>query len=89
MTHFFCNCFSFLLVRASEKRIFQTIREPQFPIQCTMPDPANKAIRRLGESIDLEIAEKACAHWGDKKDLCVYDVLAMNDLELAEHPGVF
>ena len=40
--------------------------------------------RRLGATIAMEAAEKACEHWGELKDQCVYDVLAANDLELAE-----
>lgn len=51
-----------------------------------MPAPKDISSRRLGESIAESAAEKACAHWGDQKDQCVFDVLAMNDIEVASHP---
>jgi hypothetical protein len=41
--------------------------------------------RRLEESSITQLAaEKACAHWGQGKDDCVFDVLATGDLEMAE-----
>ena len=65
---------------------------PQYPEKCILPNPAEKASRRLGEgSIPHEAAEEACSkHWSDKErqDLCVYDVLAMQDLEVAQ-AGVY
>jgi hypothetical protein len=41
--------------------------------------------RRLAEtsSADELTAEKAGEHWGEGKDDCVFDVLAMGDLEMA------
>jgi hypothetical protein len=41
--------------------------------------------RRLSESSGelLAAAEKACAHWVDGKDDCVFDVLTTGDLEMA------
>lgn len=70
----------------TEPKLFQTNRYPQYPVKCTMPAPKDISSRRLGESIAESTAEKACAHWGDQKDQCVFDVLAMNDIEVASHP---
>jgi hypothetical protein len=71
----------------TEPKLFQTVRFPQYPQVCTMPLPAQTSLlrRRLSESKDAELAaEKACAHWGDGKADCVFDVLATGDLEMAE-----
>ncbi|CAB9519251.1 expressed unknown protein [Seminavis robusta] len=70
-------------VLETEPKLFQMERFPQHPVQCTMPSHG-KVGRRLGESIAEAAAEKACEHWGDLKDQCVYDVMAAGDLELAE-----
>jgi hypothetical protein len=71
----------------TEPKIFQTARLPQHPQGCTMPLPAAKPSRlrrRLSESSVTELAaEKACAHWGEGKDDCVFDVLTTGDLEMA------
>jgi hypothetical protein len=41
--------------------------------------------RRLTESssVDELAAERACEHWGEGMDDCVFDVLATGDLEMA------
>jgi hypothetical protein len=40
--------------------------------------------RRLSDaSVDQHEAEKACAHWGEGKDDCVFDVLATGDIDMA------
>ena len=68
----------------TEDMLFATARDPQYPMQCNMPDP-NKAQgrRRLGESIAEEAANHACQHWGTRKTQCVFDVMATGDIELA------
>jgi hypothetical protein len=52
-----------------------------------MPTPvqASHLRRRLSETstVDEAAAEKACEHWGEGKDGCVFDVLATGDLEMA------
>ena len=59
-------------------------REPQFPTKCTMPGPTKES-RRLGESIAEEAAAEACGHYdGAEMDMCIYDVMASGDLELAQ-----
>jgi hypothetical protein len=73
-------------VRDTEPTLFQTDRLPQYPLECTMPAPvkASQLRRRLLESsVDEAAAEKACAHWGEGKDDCVFDVLTTSDLEMA------
>ena len=67
----------------TEPKIFETIRQPQFPTQCRLP-VAKAQSRRLGESIAEETARKACASWGGAIEQCVYDVMATGDLEYAE-----
>jgi hypothetical protein len=71
----------------TEPSLFQTVRLPQHPNVCTMPTPvqASQLRRRLSESssVDELAAERACAHWGEGKDDCVFDVLATGDLEMA------
>jgi hypothetical protein len=71
-------------VLETERTLFQTVRFPQHPQVCTMPAPKLATSRRLSESTVEEFAaEKACAHWGEGKDNCVFDVLATGDLEMA------
>jgi hypothetical protein len=72
----------------TEPSFFHTVRLPQHPQQeCMLPPPmqASQLRRRLSEpSIDQLAAKKACAHWGEGKDDCVFDVLATADLTMAE-----
>jgi hypothetical protein len=71
----------------TEPSLFQRDRLPQYPLECTLPTPvqASQLRRRLAEtsSVDEAAAEKACEHWGEGKDDCVFDVLATGDLEMA------
>ena len=68
----------------TEERLFQVNRAPQYPMQCTIPTAATtEGRRRLGESIAREAAEKACEHWEDMKEQCVFDIMAAGDLDLA------
>jgi hypothetical protein len=74
-------------VLATERTLFQVARFPQHPQACTIPPPAEESRglrRRLSESSIEELgAEKACAHWGEGKDDCIFDVLTTGDLEMA------
>jgi hypothetical protein len=74
-------------VLASEPKLFRTLRFPQHPQVCTMPTPvqASSQLRRrlLESSVDELAAEKACEHWGEGKDDCVFDVLTTGDLDMA------
>jgi hypothetical protein len=70
----------------TEPTLFQTVRLPQYPQKCTMPThkATSKLRRRLSESsAELLAAEKACSHWGEGKDDCIFDVLTTGDLEMA------
>jgi hypothetical protein len=70
----------------TEPSLFQTVRFPQHPTVCTMPTlvQASQLRRRLSESsVDELAAEKACEHWGEGKDDCVFDVLTTGDLGIA------
>lgn len=78
-------------VRSSDPQLFQAVRAPQHPQQtCIVPEPTQIS-RRLGGSIAQEAAEKACAHLDDAEmqDMCVFDVLVMGDLEVAEVHGAY
>jgi hypothetical protein len=72
-------------IREDEPMLFRTVRAPQFPDTCRLPDFAAKEARRLGEGISEEAAKAACAHIKDANDFanCVYDVTATNDLDMA------
>jgi hypothetical protein len=74
-------------VLETEPSLFQTLRFPQHPMECSLPTPmlADHLRRRLLESssVDELAAEKACEHWGEGKDDCVFDVLTTGDLEMA------
>jgi hypothetical protein len=70
----------------TEPKLFQAFRLPQHPQVCTLPPPktVSRLRRRLLESsIEVLAAEEACAHWGEGKDDCIFDVLATGDLEMA------
>jgi hypothetical protein len=73
-------------VRDTEPNLFRVLRAPQYPTQCNLPSPAAEQRRRLGETrAEKEAANKACARFtGVEFENCVFDVLAMGDLELAE-----
>lgn len=73
-------------VHSSEDKIFHNMEGPQHPQSCEMPSETQRTDRRLGESsIDLDDAKRACEHVYDAEDFdaCVFDVLAMNDKDMA------
>ena len=78
-------------VRNWEEKLFQRSRAPQHPRQkCKLPpSPSSSALRgrRLGETVGRAEAEEACKHWGQDKALCVNDIIATGDLELAQAGG--
>ena len=75
-------------VNHNDPLLFRTKQAPQFPEACVMPTATASGRRRLGETLARNAAEEACAHWGEKKDMCVYDTLATGDLDMA-HAGPF
>ena len=88
-------------VRDTDPQLFATSRAPQWPAKCIYPEDVpidvqekrrwlRKFIdnhRRLNE-ISAEEAIAACAKWpADERRMCVFDVMASGDLELAEAGG--
>ena len=72
-------------VTSEEPMLFRSARAPQYPAKCNLPAPKSSTTRRLGATIAEEAAKKACAHKvGAAFNNCVYDVMAVGDLELAE-----
>jgi hypothetical protein len=69
-------------IRQNEPMLFNTVKGPQHPEKCILPDPTAKQGRRLGESLAITAAEEACAN-AENKAGCVHDVLATGDLDLA------
>jgi hypothetical protein len=75
-------------VRDDEPMLFSVTRSPQYPENCRLPDLEAKEARRLGEGINKEVAEAACAYLKQKNAgafaACVYDVTATNDIDQAK-----
>jgi hypothetical protein len=79
-------------VADTEPSLFQTLRLPQYPLECTLPPPMQVSQLRhrlLESSVDALVVEKACAHWGEGKDDCVFDVLTTDDLEIMAVVGAY
>lgn len=78
-------------VQSDEPMLFQAARSPQHPLSCVMPPPKSAESRRLGQSVAEDKAKAACDHWdAGMKELCVFDVLATGDLDLAVSvPGAY
>lgn len=78
-------------VNDTERMLFHTIRAPQYPEQCLLPNQAQSS-RRLrarndkGRQLD---AEKACADVQDKDmyNFCLDDVMLTGDVGLAHNYG--
>jgi len=71
-------------VLASEASLFHEVDGPQHPARCEIPTKTGIR-RRLKESkITLTEAELACSHVTKlERDLCVFDVMATNDKDVA------
>lgn len=65
--------------------LFEQPREPQYPVQCLLPQVKAEQRRKLRGGLSEEDAEGACEQFADKdaKARCVFDVLATQDLEVA------
>jgi len=73
-------------IRDTDPMLFSTVREPQYPNLCVLPDASARESRRLSEGISEDEAEVACAHLKSDEHAfanCVYDVTATNDLDMA------
>ena len=79
-------------VTPEDPKLFSIDRFPQLSEgqKCMMPSFDKATQRRLGASISQADAEEACSHHVVEKhlEMCVYDVIASGDLEMA-HAGVF
>ena len=78
-------------VLPSEPQLFQTASR-YMNQGCAPPTVGTAEQRRLGEAgVEQKAAEEACAHHGEGqlKDMCVFDVMAMGDLEVASVHGTF
>ena len=77
------------LLRCDPKLFQDSEAKLQFPVKCCLRNKAAKEQRRLlGDQVSLEEATKACAHWkSSQKENCISDVMATNDLKLAEYNG--
>lgn len=78
-------------VLASEPQLFQT-PSAHLGKTCVAPAVAKEGRRRLGEAdVARKAAEEACAEHkeGVVFDMCVFDVLAMDDLEVANASGAY
>lgn len=65
--------------------LFRTVRAPQYPFQCILPSLEAKESRRLGATIAISAAKAACSRFaGAQFDNCVFDAMAVGDLEMAE-----
>lgn len=73
-------------VRDTEPLLFSEARYPQFPTTCTPPAKMMKG--RLGMSHMEKEAEKACAHWKEDKEDCIFDVIATRDVMVAAEGSV-
>jgi hypothetical protein len=74
-------------VRDTEPMLFRSARAPQFPTEtCRLPKVSMEDTRRrLGEGMAREQAERACAHFsGVQFENCVFDVMAVGDIDLAQ-----
>ena len=78
-------------VLEEEPMLFRKVRSPQAPKEkCLLPSDVTKESRhvrrRLEEqTISKEAAEMACGHFsGGKFDACVFDVIAVGDLDIAQ-----
>jgi hypothetical protein len=69
-------------VRDTEPMLFQDARKPQFPEACIPPQQMVSG--RIGSKLMREEAEKACAHWEEDKEDCVFDVVATRDILVAK-----
>jgi hypothetical protein len=68
-------------VRDHEPMLFQDARFPQYPTTCT--PPAKRLDNRLGLTHIQKEAEKACAHWKEDIEDCIFDVVATRDVLVA------
>lgn len=78
-------------VHADESKLFLQDGPVTHPQLCRLPgEVAKEGRRRLNEShITQEMAEAACKHWTEDKDICIEDVLRTGEIDFAVAGGVY
>ena len=83
-------------VKDDEPMLFTSVRSPQYPQECILPEPIKTTKRRLGKNaislsaektVSLGAAQAACAGWTENKEGCVHDVMSLGDLDAAASGG--
>lgn len=69
-------------VRDTEPMLFSEYRSPQYPNVCI--PPKKMKMKGLGKSLVRQEAEEACAHWKHDKEDCIFDVIATQDVLVAQ-----
>jgi hypothetical protein len=68
----------------TEPKLFKESEGPQFPTKCDIPNSIDMRRRLANSGMTMEMANTACALVAeDDKDLCIFDVLATNNIESA------
>merc|ERR1711935_156754 len=72
-------------VIGSEPKLFTETEGPQFPSKCDIPSSIDMRRRLASSIVNIEKAKAACAGvTKEENDLCIFDVMATNDVGLAE-----
>lgn len=73
-------------VQFSDPKLFHSVEGPQSPAQCELPSKSALRRRLSKSEISREDAEKSCSHINnaEEHDLCIFDVLATNDIAMAD-----
>jgi hypothetical protein len=68
----------------TEPKLFIESEGPQFPAKCQIPAAVDMRRRLASSSATIEMAKTACLSVReDDKDLCIFDVLATNNIDAA------
>ena len=72
-------------VRDDENQLFVEDGPVKYPEACRLPVAVTEEGRRRLEesSVTMEMAEEACKHWIEDKDVCIEDVLRTGDIDIA------
>jgi len=71
-------------VLSTERNLFHNIEGPQHPQKCEIPSSIEMRRRLAASLVTFEEAEKACIGAdSDDKELCIFDVMATDDLSSA------
>ena len=74
-------------VRDYEHQLFVDDGPIRFPKSCRLPPSVSHVKRRrlqeADDGVTMKMAEDACKDWTEDKDLCIQDVLASGDIDIA------